>query len=236
MLGNASEAYRRAFDPATSSIYCGQRAHDLLKKPEIAAMIEAKRKESMDRATMTVDLMLERLRLIIDCDPAEITALKRGACRHCYGDDHQYQWREPDYWAEVRKVEMAIVAAGKKGIAPPLPDFAGGFGYNATKRPHPGCPKCDGQGIERVHAPDTDDLSEGARASYLGTKQTRNGLEIMTISKEKAIELYGKFAGWSDVNVRLGAEAGLLSEAVRLATSDPNEAAREYRRMLNASG
>lgn len=237
LLGNASEAYRRAFSPGEASVSCGQRAWDLLKRPEIAAKVEAKRKESSDRATMTLDRMLERLRLVIECDPAELMTIKRGACRHCYGDDFRYQWREPDFWDEVTRAERAAMVAGRgktKGDDAQLPDIAGGFGYNATKRPNPDCPKCDGVGIERAHIPATEDLSEGARAAYLGAKQTRNGLEIIVMSKEKAVELYGKFAGWSVENVRLGVEAGLLSDAVKAETSDPLEAAREYRRMLAA--
>lgn len=237
LLGNASEAYRRAYSPEKSSIYCAAEAHELLKHPEISRMVEAKRKESADRAAMTLDRMLERLRLVIECDPAELSTVQRGACRHCWGEGFAYQWREPDYWEECTRAERAANVSGrKKGDAPPLPDIAGGFGYNATKKANPDCPKCDGVGLMRTHIPDMRELSDAARAAYLGVKETRNGIEIQMMSKEKAVELYGRFSGWSDVNIRLGVEAGLLSDAVRAETSDPNEAARQYRRMLDATG
>lgn len=242
-LGNASEAYRRAYAPDEASLSCGNRAYDLQQVPAIAAMIAEKRKEASDRAKFSVDNALELLRKIIDADPAEMIAIRRGACRHCWGDDHKYQWREPDFWEAMTDAEAEAAVSLARGRDPKsraaarLPDLAGGFGYNATKPPHEDCPKCDGQGLQRTHAPDTRYLSEGARLAYQGVKETRSGIEILMMTREKALDLYGKFAGWSnDPNLRLGDIGAMLVETARIAAMDPNEASRAYRAMKDATG
>jgi hypothetical protein len=41
----------------------------------------------------------------------------------------------------------------------------GGPGWDPRRAPHPDCPECFGEGVERVHVNDTRQLSRARRAS-----------------------------------------------------------------------
>ncbi|MFA6241288.1 MAG: terminase small subunit [Candidatus Hydrogenedentales bacterium] len=58
-LNNAAEAYRKAYN--STSLYAGQRAHQLLKLTKVAAYLTSLRAPALKKAEMTVERVLNEL-------------------------------------------------------------------------------------------------------------------------------------------------------------------------------
>src|SRR5690606_2320317 len=119
----------------------------------------------------SVEELKARCLLIMEADPRELIESSTACCRHCHGEGFGYMWTP----AECEKAVATAESAAK-----PLPDYAGGIGYNSTLDPVPECPECNGRGVEIVRLRDTRDLSAGAAALYKGTKVGKGGqIEVL---------------------------------------------------------
>lgn len=186
------EAYSLAFDCSKmrpSSITTeGWR---LLRNPTVAQEI-ARRLEVIGEAAdekMGFDAV-QALQMFLDiarADPNELIGLRVGACRHCWGVMHEYQWRTESEWEE------AVSKAEKAGQ--PLPEMTGGFDYDHTRAPNSDCPYCRGEGRSRVVPQDTRKLSPGGRLLYQGVKHTKEGPVVLLADKTKALENAAKIVG-----------------------------------------
>lgn len=76
-----------------------------------------------------------------------------------------------------------------------MPSDAGGYGYTRLLPVNPNCPACDGEGLMRIRVNDTRNLSPEAVAIFAGIKQTKEGLEVKTHSKDAALEKLFKHLG-----------------------------------------
>lgn len=182
---NATAAAERAGYSKKTAYSIGQ---ENLNKPEIAAAIDDARSKLSQRAEITQEMVLKRWWDIATADPNELIQFRRTCCRHCHGEGHAYQWRDPEEFAE------ALLAA-KQAEAEQLPDDAGGYGYDKKADPHPGCTKCYGEGIADIHGLDSRKLSDKAKALYAGAKVTRDGFEIKMIDQAKALENIARHLG-----------------------------------------
>nr|RDS95582.1 terminase small subunit [Cereibacter sphaeroides f. sp. denitrificans] len=181
---NATQAAIRAGYSAKTAEAIGS---ENLRKPLIAAAIAEAQAARFERLELDADALLARAATILQADPRELTAHHVGACRYCWGVDHEYQWKTLREWREeCDKAEEA----GK-----PLPSDAGGFGYRLTEKPNPACPECAGLGIPYTRFADTRDLSAAAALLFEGVKETRNGIEFIMASKEKAFDVLAKHKG-----------------------------------------
>jgi phage terminase small subunit len=226
-----AEAYREAYNPNPSRPY-HKDIWALNGKEKIAGRI----REIQDANNATIGATREWLlrwwyyRMIYD--PAEITAWAIGACRHCYGDDHEYQWRAHEYMRELSKAE-ALVARRVKDVE--LPDIAGGFGYDATKPPADDCPHCHGKGVGRADIADTSKLTPMARAAFEGIKETAQGIEIKMADKGKAAEQFAKLSGFDVAQVRIMGEKIPDEEGLAALAKDPIAAAAAYKRIMGST-
>lgn len=221
--GNRAEAYRRAYDPFVSNYVASIRGKALAEHPLIVAGMKYMREQTLDRAAVTASEVLLRFLDIADADPDELIGLRVGCCRYCYGDGGEYQWRQREFMAAVAKAEKND---------DPLPDIAGGFGYDHTLEPNHDCEECRGEGLERVVARDTSKLSPGAKLLYGGVKQTKNGIEIIIADRMKARESVGRIIGAFDDKLRLSGAVAAMTAVVKLEATDPVEAAREYQKLI----
>ena len=189
---NASRAYRVAY-PNSSVKAAGTSGHELLKNQEIAtyltAMIDARKK----RLDLKADDVLQKLWNVATADPNELIEIRRDSCRHCYGADFGYQYTQGE-WEEI---QIQYTAACERAVlikqpVPDEPDLRGGLGFNKLMPPMPGCPECFGEGIEDVVIKDTRTLSPAALELYAGAKVTKTGIEILTHSRDKNLELIGR--------------------------------------------
>lgn len=225
-----SEAYRRVYSAGNmkeKAIWI--EACRVAKTPSVAARIaelKAERAERVSTATaFDVRKLLETYIAIAFVDPNELTQVRIGACRHCWGVGHEYHWRAHEYEQALRDWEAKAAGA--------MPAIAGGLGYRATAEPNPDCPQCDGEGVTRLRVLDTTKLSEGARLLYQGVQQTREGVKILFASKDKALEQIGRIIGAYDDKLRIDLQGKVAS--MRLETSDPKEAAEAYMRLVKGS-
>lgn len=235
---NAAEAYRHAFNvkPSSKPEGVAASARALMAVPEVAARIEELRAIASAAAAATRDpetgvgtltWALDRLTSMATADPRELIGLRVGACRHCWGEAHAYHWRMREYVEAVREAERLRLS----NPAWPLPDASGGLDFNATRAPHPECPECHGEGLERVVPRDTNKLSEQALLLYGGVKRKRDGsIEIVMADRTKALEMAVRMLGGFHDNVKVGGAIGALVKIIDPAMS-AEDAAKAYRDM-----
>jgi len=226
-----SAAYREAYQPKTDSDNSvAVSASRLAQNPNVALRIDTlrniKRTAVEGPFRFSVDELAKRYLAIAMADPNELIGVKVGACRHCWGRDGAFHWKEHEYLDAVVRWE----AGGMKG---PAPDPTGGLDYRFTAPPNPECIKCEGEGLERVVPRDTTKLSPGALALYRGVQQTKEGPKILFANQDKALEQIGRILGAFDDKLRIDLEAKVAS--YKLTTTDPTEAAAAYNRMLTGT-
>lgn len=164
-----------------------ERGRLLLKKAEVRARVKEIQAETASRLSITKDMVLREWWAIVQADPNELTQIRRGCCRHCWGDGFMYQWKEGEY-------QLACDEAIK--MEKPLPDDSGGMGYNQTRPPHPDCPECYGEGILRTWFADTNKVSDAAKKLFAGVQETQSGIKINMHSKLEALKEIGKLLGF----------------------------------------
>ena len=230
-----SDAYRRSYavdGMAEKTVHTS--AYKLSIVPHVAARIAELRSQTaanaVGPATFDVAKLFETYLEIHNADPNDLIGIKVGACRFCYGEGHLFQWREREYLEAVEKWERSG-GVDRAGRPVAMPDPAGGFGYKHFLPPHPDCPECGGEGVERVVPRDSEKLSKGARLLYRGAQQTKDGIKVMMADKDKALEQIGRILGAFDDKLRVDLTGKVAS--LKLTTTDPKEAAEAYAKMVD---
>lgn len=187
----------RAKDAAIRAGYSAKTAtqagHRLLQDEIVQGYIQKEMSKRAKRTEIKADDVLRYWHDIATADPNEIIHLRRVCCRHCYGVDHQFQWRDEVEYNQA--VQRATTAAEEKETTPVFPSDVGGYGFDRLLSPHPQCPYCAGEGREEIHAEDTRFLSPKAKLLYAGVKQTRDGFEIKMRDQDKAMENVARHLG-----------------------------------------
>lgn len=193
---NATQAAIRAgYSEKTATVIGSEN----LGKPNIQAEIEKRRLDLQKRTEITQDMVLQRWWEIATANPNELISYRRVCCRNCFGKEHQYQWVDEDEWAGA--VRLSKLMAGDKPVE--LPTNDGGYGFDATLRPHPKCPVCHGEGHGQVFAHDTRDASPAALALYAGVKQTKDGMEVKMRDQDGALVNIARHLGMFKDTVKL---------------------------------
>ena len=186
---NATAAARRA---GYSEKTADKIAFQLLEKTLVQKAIQEQMEAREKRTLITADMVLQRWWDIATADPNEIIHLRRVCCRHCYGIDHQYQWRNKE---EYQRTVQAAINNVEEDKPPVIPSDAGGYGFNRLLRPHAECPYCQGEGNLEIHIEDTRDLGPKTKILYAGIKQTAAGIEIKFKDQDKALENVARHLG-----------------------------------------
>ncbi|AAT38361.1 putative TerS [Burkholderia phage BcepC6B] len=194
---NASAAARRAGYSAKTA---GQMGDENLKKPQIAAKIEAAMKARGERTRMTADQVLLLAESMLLADVNQLISYQHRCCRHCWGIGHAYQWKNERELAIAINSHARAIAAAKKAKVPvdawpAPPDESGGLGFDPRRDPHRECPECFGEGVQHEVIADTRKLPAAVRALYTGLKRTKEGFEIKTQSKDRVLELMFRHHG-----------------------------------------
>jgi phage terminase small subunit len=200
---NATQAYLRAGYKVSETV-SAVNAQRLLRNAKVQEVLSQAMQERAQRTEITADMVLQHWWDIGTADPNDIIQFRRVCCRHCYGVDHQYQWRDEEEYQQT--VQLAARAAAEQGKEPAPISDAGGYGFDRLLRPHPQCPYCRGEGIPEIHIEDTRYLSPKAKLLYAGVKQTQAGIEVKMRDQDKAMENVarhlGMFKDSLDVNIK----------------------------------
>lgn len=174
-------------------------ACELLTFPDVIAEVEKRKAVIATKAELKVEDVVRSIAAVIRADPRELTETHMGACRHCWGAYHLYQYKPQEFrdaYAAWQRGEANI----KTKTSEPF-DAKGGDGYLMKRDPHPECPECEGRGTPYTVIKDTSLISADAAQLFMGVKQTANGVEILTRSKDKAIEQAARYLGMNKEQV-----------------------------------
>ncbi|WP_323634684.1 terminase small subunit [Enterobacter hormaechei] len=162
----------------------------LITNPNVAQAIAQQQKASIARTLGGADEVLAQMWQLATFDANQLSQYRRGACRYCWGFGHQYQWRD---MVEFEEKRLEATERDKRE-----PVDVGGYGYDHTREPNPGCPRCNGDGIGQPYFADTRKLPPVAALAYSGVKLGKNGVEITAISRERMFEAVMKRLGLAD--------------------------------------
>lgn len=198
---NGTRAYLRA-SPGVTEETARTEAAQFLAKPRVRQEVQRLLDERSVRTGITADRVLTRLWTQATADHRELSEMRVGPCRHCWGTGHLYQFTAAEYQRALERHEQAEIKrekAEKQDFVPRQFDEKGGIGFDANRDPNPKCPECFGDGEPRAVIKDTRNLSPGAALLYAGVKQTKDGVEVKTHDQMRSIELVGRHLGmWND--------------------------------------
>lgn len=186
---NATQAAIRA---GYSSKTANEIGAQNLAKLSIQESIQKAMDKRAAKVEATAEMVLQHWLDVATADPNEIIHHRRICCRYCFGREHEYQWTDEDEYQQA--VSTAQMMA-KEGKPPVIPSDYGGYGFDPIIRPHPKCPRCNGEGHGQLHAADTRDLSPQAKKLYAGAKYTANGIEFKMHDQDKAWENIARHLG-----------------------------------------
>jgi hypothetical protein len=197
---NATTAYRMAYDcdPAKDGgRWVGVEATRTLARPSVAAHVAELQEAAAAHTIIKARELVQDLVDMASVDPEEVTSVRTINCRHCWGFEGRYQWRDEAELGIECERKQADVDRGVKYVQ--FPDALGGFGYTPSKGPNPECAKCNGAGLVMSAVRDSRQWSTKARKLVKGVKQTPNGIEVLMhdqmqarIELAKILGLYGK--------------------------------------------
>lgn len=172
-----------------------QTASDLLAEPVVQEKVMKAMEERAALTKIEAADVVTRLWGIATADARDLIELHRSCCRFCWGKGHRFQRTPREMESDRAEHEARAAAALAEGKTLPPFSEAGGLGYNPKNDPHPDCPECFGDGVERVVPKDTRDLPPAARLLYAGVKTTQHGLEIKTHDQLGALRDVGRHHG-----------------------------------------
>lgn len=203
---NATQAAIRSGYKAKTARVIG---HENLTKPDIVKRVEELQKELSDRLKITPAMVLKRLWDIATADVNGIVQYRRVNCRHCWGEDFQWQRTDLEYANDRERYEerKSKLDESERQVMPEF-DHRGGIGFDPTKNPNTECPECYGEGKGEVFFQDTRMLPPELRALFAGVRVTRDGTTLLLHSQDKALELVAKHLGMFTDKVEITGEGG----------------------------
>ena len=198
-----SAAYRVAFPVSTRwrSQAVHSRAWALASRAEVAERItELMRGAARANETGIAEVLRQYLQRLY-ADPRELTEVRVGACRYCWGKGHRWQFTDGELDRKrADHAERVQRALENDRPAPADFDEGGGGGFDVAVDPNPKCPSCGGAGQANVVLHDSRTYSEGALALFEGVKQTKDGIEVKMASRTDALEKLARFAGFFEAD------------------------------------
>ena len=205
-------AIRAGYSPKSASGI----AYQLLQKTPIRDAIQALASVRARRLGIDADGVMMMWAAIIELDANELSQLRRVCCPYCHGENHDRQYTpsglESARLKHERERQRRLKADQNDDIGD-FPEYEGEW-YDKRLPPAPDCPECHGEGVEEVWFADTRHLSPAARLAYSGVKVGRDGIEVLTMSKEKAADNLARALGLfkdkeAEVNINMVASEDL---------------------------
>ncbi len=165
-----------------------------LRNPSIKAEIEKRLAKAAEDAEMTQMEVLRALKQRATADVRQLCEMRNDCCRFCYGANHQYQ-ETPEEYRRRKKTHDDILRKTPQAqwaLVEPFEE-GGGKGYDPRKPPVEDCPECWGRGVETILFKDARTYGAGAVAIFEGVKRTKEGLEIKTADRTRAVTLLAQY-------------------------------------------
>lgn len=232
--GNMSQAYRLAYQPSlmAKSNTIWSEACRVGNRPRVAARVRELQEAAATSMVFSKQRLAEFLWRRILADRGQLINHRRTCCRHCWGDDNAYQWKD-----ELEYANACVQAANAMQA---MPSADGGFGYDPHREPNAECSQgnCLGDGIGKTVIQDTRLLTGDAALIYEGVKETAQGIEIKMADRAADAALLMKLLGWSSSDLEgalrgaaAGGAAGALAAAAvvdKVKTMDAEDTRRAY--------
>lgn len=197
---NATLAYRMVYKAdlqGATPDWIGVEACRLLQHPHVALAVQEFHDAAAAQTIITARQLVQDLVDMASVDPEEVTSVRTINCRHCWGEDGRYQWRDEAELSQECEAKQTDVDRGVKWVK--FPDALGGFGYDPQRGPNPACSKCDGAGKTMGAVKDSATWSFKARKLVKGVKQGKDSIEILMndplavrVELLKILGVYGK--------------------------------------------
>lgn len=123
----------------------------LLQNARIRDALAERDAERQRRVEIDQDAVLTKWWEIVTADANDLSQHRHGACRYCYGEDHEYQRKTEREFRHAFEKAVKQIAGTDANLAaelrdgairaPSLPDDSGGYGYRITRDPAPDCPE-----------------------------------------------------------------------------------------------
>ena len=198
--GNLQRAYRVAYHvpPHWSPDAVYKAGWRVRERPRVTERLKTLRAEADARTITTLVETVQWWHDIATADPSEVCRVEHYACRHCHGENGEYQWvDEREFAKALADTMLAVAKAERDGTPPPeYPTCDGGFGYTTQLEPSADCVRCFGHGLLRTFIEDTRRLSPKGRRLFKGVRETRNGIEVLLHDQSQARIEMAKLLGW----------------------------------------
>lgn len=200
-----ADAYRKAYPKCLNwtDKAVWEKASLLASNVKVQQRVKDLQEKACEENEITVEKVLKRYWDIATANPNDIMQYRRECCRHCYGINHEYQWKdEKEFFKAEEQQQQEIDEAEenskrKRGNHKPHNikplSNEGGYGFDPLLSPHAKCPQCNGEGNERAFFHDTRHLKGGAQLLYAGVEVSKDGLKIKTHDQKAALD---KVASW----------------------------------------
>lgn len=191
---NATQAAIRAGYSARSACDLGRQ---LLRNPRVQDAVADLASARARRLGIDAEELMRLWSVIVTLDANELTEHRRVCCPYCWGVDHQRQYTPSGLEEAIKQHErerQKRLKADEDDDIGEFPEYTDAW-YDKRRPPSEDCPECFGEGVPEVFIHDTRKLSPAARAVYAGVKETREGIEVLTLSKEKAAENLARALG-----------------------------------------
>lgn len=201
-----ADAYRKAYPKSLNwkDEVVWTEASKLANNNKVCIRVKQLQEKACQENEITVEKVLKRYWDIATANPNDIMQYRRECCRHCYGINHEYQWKNEKEFFEAEEQRQQEIDEAEEAnrhkrvkskhtkVPRPLENL-GGYGFDPLLSPHAKCPQCNGEGRERAFFQDTRHLQGAAKLLYAGVEISRDGLKIKTHDQKAALD---KVAAW----------------------------------------
>ena len=232
---NATQAAIRAgYSPKSA----GQAGCAILKKPNVQQAVHGLASARARRMGIDADDLMRLWAAIVSFDANELVQLRRVCCPYCYSEDGSQPLFSPSGLEQAKRRHDAERAKRIRSNAEDdigeFPEYAGPW-LDRRLPPVDGCPECGGDGREEVFFSDTRNLSPAALQVYCGAKLGERGIEMLMMSKEKAMDNLARALGLFREREQDGSSAVSVSgEELCKLFDDRMRAARDRQAVVNA--
>ena len=210
----------------------------MLIKPNVQQAVHGLASARARRMGIDADDLMRLWAAIVSFDANELVQLRRVCCAYCYADDGNQPLLSPSGLEQAKRKHDAERAkrlrANEDDDIGEYPEYAGPW-LDKRLPPVDGCPECGGDGCEEVFFSDTRNLSPAALQVSSGIKVGERGIEMLMMSKEKAMDNLARALGLFRERDQEGSGSVSVSgEELCKLFDDRMRAARDRQAVVNA--